>query len=41
MAEYLGLQISITGSAILGLLTTIPLCIMLIKRKKEIEAERI
>jgi MFS family permease len=39
-AEYIGLQLSLTGSGVLGLIITIPLTLALIKRRKEIEAER-
>jgi MFS family permease len=39
-AEYIGLQLSLTGSAVLGLIITIPLSLELIKRRKEIEAEK-
>jgi MFS family permease len=41
IAETFGLQTSIFGSGFLGLLATVPLCIILLKRKKEIEAERV
>lgn len=39
-AEYVGLQVSLAGSAVLGLIITIPLSLTLMKRQKEIETER-
>ena len=39
-AEYVGLQVSLAGSAALGLIITIPLSLTLMKRRKEIERER-
>ena len=39
-AEYTSLQLSLAGSAVLGLMFTIPLSLTLLKRRKEIEVER-
>jgi MFS family permease len=39
-AEYVGLQVSLAGSAVLGLIIAIPLSLTLMKRRKEIETER-
>ena len=39
-AEHVGLQVSLAGSAVLGLIITIPLSLTLMKRRKEIETER-
>jgi hypothetical protein len=39
-AEYTSLQLSLAGSAVLGLMVTIPLSLTLLKRRKEIEVER-